>query len=54
MRNLLVRFAHDQSGVTSIEYAFVACSIAVAIFVTLGMIGPKVRQMYSDASEGLK
>jgi Flp pilus assembly pilin Flp len=39
MKNLLIRFAASESGVTAVEYALVAGFIILAIFAVVGAIG---------------
>jgi pilus assembly protein Flp/PilA len=39
MRNLVKRFAHDESGATAIEYGLIAALIALAIIVGGGQLG---------------
>lgn len=37
---------HDERGVTSIEYALIAVLIAMAIVITVGALGIKVKELY--------
>jgi pilus assembly protein Flp/PilA len=39
MRGLLVKFLHDDSGATAIEYGLIASCIAVAIIAILQSLG---------------
>jgi pilus assembly protein Flp/PilA len=39
MRDLVKRFAHDDSGATAIEYGLIAALIAIAIIVGAGQLG---------------
>ncbi len=38
----LIRFLKDEDGVTAIEYGLLAALIAVAIIVTVGLVGDKL------------
>ncbi|GAA0378234.1 hypothetical protein GCM10009093_01660 [Brevundimonas terrae] len=53
MRNLLNRFAKDESGATAIEYGLIAALIAVVIIGALLAIGPKLEQKFRDVENGL-
>ena len=53
MRNLLNRFAKDESGATAIEYGLIAALIAVAIIGTLTLIGPKLNSAFQEVEKGL-
>ena len=39
MRNLLLRFAKDDTGVTAIEYGLIASLIAVVIITSVTLVG---------------
>lgn len=39
MKNLLARFAKDESGATAIEYALIAAGIAVVIISAVNSVG---------------
>lgn len=54
MRNLLNRFAKDESGATAIEYGLIAALIAVAIITIVGTVGGKLQKAFTDVSEGLE
>ena len=49
MRNLLNRFAKDESGATAIEYGLIAALVAVVIIAGLSVLGPKL----SDTFKGI-
>lgn len=53
MRNLLNRFAKDESGATAIEYGLIAALIAVVIIGALVAIGGKLNTKFTDVSKGL-
>ena len=40
------RFRRDQSGATAVEYALVACGVAVAIAATVFSLGTSVQALY--------
>ena len=54
MRRLLTRFAADQSGATSIEYALLAAGISLAIITAVQSIGPKLSGTFTSVSGSLK
>ena len=53
MRNLLNRFAKDESGATAIEYGLIAALIAVVIIGGLGLVGTKLNAKFKDISTGI-
>jgi pilus assembly protein Flp/PilA len=54
VQNFLSRFLKDGSGATSIEYALIACGIAVAIVVIIGKLSATVESKFEAADAGLK
>ena len=50
----LRRFASDTSGATAIEYAIVACGIAVAIVAVVNRLGSKTNSMFQNVATLLK
>jgi pilus assembly protein Flp/PilA len=50
MKNLLNRFAKDESGATAIEYGLIATLIAVAIIVGDGALGTKMNYVFNGLS----
>ncbi|MGE0845306.1 MAG: Flp family type IVb pilin [Flavobacteriaceae bacterium] len=54
IRNLLRRFAANESGATSIEYALIAASIAVVIVTVISELGGEVKNDYQSVSDALK
>ncbi len=54
MRNLLNRFAKDESGATAIEYGLIAALIAVVIIAALGAIGTQLKTKFEAVETGLK
>ena len=53
MRNLISRFASNQSGSTSIEYGLIAAGISVAVISIVGSVGDQIRSMFSTLSSQL-
>ena len=53
MRNLVARFAQDQSGATAIEYGLIAGLISVVILGVLGSIGTKLNTKFTSISTAL-
>ena len=54
VQNFLLRFLKSGSGATSIEYALIACGIAVAIVVIIGKLGGTVQAKYMQIDASLK
>jgi len=52
--SLFVRFFHDDSGATAIEYALIAGGIAGAIILVVQELGTKVTASYQAVSDNLK
>lgn len=53
MRNLLNRFAKDESGATAIEYGLIAALIAVVIIGALTVVGTSLKTKFNTVSEKL-
>lgn len=47
MKNLIRRFAKDESGATAIEYGLIAALIAVVIISGATLLGTKVNATFS-------
>ncbi|NMM20021.1 MAG: Flp family type IVb pilin [Rhodoferax sp.] len=45
------KFWCDENGVTAIEYALVAASIAIAVIVTVFLIGQQVNTFFSHLKD---
>jgi len=53
MKNLISRFAKDESGATAIEYGLIAALIAVVIIGVLGQIGTRLNLTFNAVRDGL-
>ena len=53
MRNLMNRFAKDESGATAIEYGLIAALIAVVIIAALTAVGTSLKGKFGEVSAGL-
>ncbi len=53
MKNLLVRFARNESGATAIEYGLIAGLIAVAIIGAVGLVGTDVTAAFQAIADRL-
>ena len=53
MRNLLNRFAKDESGATAIEYGLIAALIAVVIIGALTLVGGSLKAKFENVSTEL-
>jgi pilus assembly protein Flp/PilA len=54
MRQIFSRFLSDQSGATAIEYALIACGIALAIVSAVQSIGPTLNTTFTSVNTSLK
>ena len=54
MRNLLNRFAKDESGATAIEYGLIAALIAVVIIGAVGAIGTTLKTKFEAVKTGIE
>ena len=48
--NLVGRFAGDESGATSIEYALIAVLVAIAIFGSVNALGTSLQSIFTAVS----
>jgi pilus assembly protein Flp/PilA len=48
MRDLVLRFANDQSGATAIEYGLIAAGIAVAIIAVVNGLGVNLNATFGS------
>ncbi|GCA49620.1 MULTISPECIES: Flp family type IVb pilin [Sinorhizobium] len=53
MKNLLARFARNESGATAIEYGLIAGLIAVAIITSVGLVGGDVNAAFNKIATSL-
>ncbi|MEZ5764486.1 MAG: Flp family type IVb pilin [Xanthobacteraceae bacterium] len=53
MKNLLARFAKDESGATAIEYALIAAGIAVAIISAVNATGTAITGKFNEIKSAL-
>ena len=49
-----LRFLHDESGATAIEYGLIAAGISVAIIVVVNGLGTQLNTTFSSISTQLK
>jgi pilus assembly protein Flp/PilA len=54
MKNLLARFAKDESGATAIEYALIAAGIALAIITAVNTLGTTLSNKFTSINSSLK
>ena len=54
MKNLIARFAKDESGATAIEYGLIAAGISLAIIAVVNGLGSKLKDQFSSISTSLK
>ena len=48
------KFTPDTSGATAIEYGLIAAGIAVAIIVSVGLLGTELNTMFGKVTTALK
>jgi pilus assembly protein Flp/PilA len=53
MKNLMKRFARNESGATAIEYGLIAGLIAVVIITAVGLVGTDVTKVFNDIAAAL-
>ena len=54
MKNILARFAKDESGATAIEYGLIAAGIAIAIITAVKGVGTQLSTNFVTISNSLK
>jgi pilus assembly protein Flp/PilA len=54
MKNLLKRFAADESGATAIEYGLIAAGIALAIITAVNSLGTQISTTFGNITNGMK
>ena len=54
MKNILARFAKDESGATAIEYGLIAAGIAIAIITAVKGVGSQLSTNFNTISTSLK
>jgi pilus assembly protein Flp/PilA len=53
MKNMIKRFAHDESGATAIEYGLIAAGISVAIITVVQSLGTQLKATFTTVSTTL-
>lgn len=48
------KFAVDESGATAIEYALIASLVAVAIIVSITVLGTQLQNTFNEVASNLK
>ena len=54
MKNLVLRFANDESGATAIEYGLIAAGIGVAIVTVVGGVGSELDTLFGKVTSALQ
>lgn len=54
MKNLVMRFAKDESGATAIEYGLIAAGIGVAIVTIVDGVGAQLVTVFTSVETALK
>lgn len=54
MKNLMKRFAQDETGATAIEYGLIAAGISVAIITVVNTLGGDLSNTFTTVSTQLK
>jgi len=53
MKNIVTRFANDESGATAIEYGLIAAIVGVGIIVGLGAVRDGLNDLLNNVSDKL-
>ena len=53
MKNLVKRFAKDESGATAIEYGLIAAGISVAIIAVVSTVGTNLKGTFQSVATAL-
>jgi pilus assembly protein Flp/PilA len=53
MKNLVTRFAKDESGATAIEYGLIAAGISVAIIAVVQGLGTQLKTTFTSVTTAL-
>ena len=53
MKNLVARFAKDESGATAIEYGLIAALISVVIITVLTTLGGRLEGTFQSITDAL-
>jgi pilus assembly protein Flp/PilA len=54
MKNLIARFAKDESGATAIEYGLIAAGISLAIIAAVNGLGTTLNTKFTSINSSLK
>jgi pilus assembly protein Flp/PilA len=54
MKNLIARFAKDESGATAIEYGLIAAGISLAIIAAVNGLGTTLNTKFTAINSSLK
>ena len=54
MKNLVKRFAQDESGATAIEYSLIAALIGVVLIAGATTLGQNISQKFTDIATTIK
>ena len=54
MKNLIARFAKDESGATAIEYGLIAAGISLAIIAAVNGLGSTLNTKFTSINTSLK
>jgi pilus assembly protein Flp/PilA len=54
MKNLLARYAKDESGATAIEYGLIAALVAVVIITALTTLGENLTATFDSVAGALE
>ena len=54
MKNLIAKFAKDESGATAIEYGLIAAGISLAIITVVNGLGTNLFNRFTSINASLK
>ena len=54
MKAYILRFAHNESGATAIEYGLIAAGISLAIIAIVNGLGTNLNNVFTSVNNSLK
>ncbi len=54
MKNIIARFAKDESGATAIEYGLIAAGISLAIITMVNTLGTTLNTKFTSINSSIK
>jgi pilus assembly protein Flp/PilA len=54
MKNLIAKFAKDESGATAIEYGLIASLISVVLITSAKLLGSNISNTFNNVATNIK